>query len=165
MSKHNIYPEFSTNTVARWQKASIHPVAGIRLDPYKEGVKQSFILRSRESNFNFETRQLTFSYDDDIVELYSDKEVNVFRAVNRPAIEAGLLVPYSDTPRQTDTRNALTDEEIAQIASIPQLPKLKKELSQITSLTTLRRIAARIPDSRAKAFDRAVLDRMNELDN
>lgn len=165
MSKHNIYPEFSDQTVERWQKACIHAVAGKRVNPYKDdGVKIDFILRSKEDNFNFETRKLAFSYDDDVIELYSPREVTVFRALNRAAIEAGLLVPYGENKQAIDTRNALTDEQVLAIAEIPQLPKLKKALQDITSVTTLRRIAAKIPESRAKAFDRAVIDRMTALE-
>jgi hypothetical protein len=164
MSRHNVYPEFGDQVVERWQKACIHPIAGTRIDPYRDGSKITFILRSKESNYNFETRVITFSYDDDIVELYTPREVMVFRALNKAAIESGLLVPYGESKQAIDTRNALTDEQVKALAEIPQLPKFKKALGEITAITTLRRIASHVPESRAKAFDRAVIDRMAELD-
>lgn len=164
-SKHNLYPEFGDQVVERWQKACIHPVAGTRLDPYDTtGKRLDFILISAEEDFNFDTRKLTFRYDNDIIELYSAREVTVFRALNQNAIESGLLVPYGNSRAQINTVNALTDEQVLEIAEMSNLLKFRKALAEITSINTLKRILDKVPESRAKAFDRSVMDRMTELE-
>lgn len=163
MSKHNIYPQFTDRIVSRWQKTTIYPIAGKRLDPHDKNKQLDFILRTREENYNFETKQITVVYDDEVLELYSDDEQRLFLALNRAAVEAGLLKPYTETKRAVDETNILSDEQVTALATTANHLKFEAEIKKITSLITLRRIAQEIPDTRSLKFFRVVENRIKEL--
>ena len=164
MSKHNIYPAFSDRIVARWKKVPIYVVSGWRIDPYKPERQITFVLRSEEKYYDFASGKLSFNYETDVIELYSEDEKRVFVQVNRAAIQSGLLVPYNESIQSTDLTNALTDEELSAIGKIAQLTKFKDRINTITSIHTLKRVFDYIPDTRPRTFDKAVRDRITFLE-
>ena len=163
MSRHNVYPQFSTIIVARYQKTTIYPIAGKRLDPYDNKRQIDFILRTDERNYNFETKHVTFVYDSEVVELYSADEVQLFTALNRGLVEAGLLKPYTEQRPEMNMANVLSDEEIYTIANESNHLRFEAALRRITSPITMQRILAQIPDTRAVRFVRIAENRLKEL--
>jgi hypothetical protein len=162
-SKHNVYPEFSDQVVERWQKSTVMAIGGKRLNPYRPDEKLDFLLMSRDEDFNLATRVLTFNYESEIVELYSDREVRLFRSLNKSAIERGLMKPYEELAPAVDTSNVLTDSDIADILNITNHLKLKSRLKQITALHVLTRIKAGITDNHKQWFAKLVEARRLEL--
>lgn len=163
-SVHNIYPEFSDQVVERWQKATIHAVSGTRLDPYQDGKRITFLMMSRDENFSVDTRILAFDYDSDVIELYSEREKKLFAALNRNAIQQGLLKPYAGEAPDVDTTNAISDAELDEILALTVAKDLHIRLQAFTAMPPLRRILDGITDNHKQWFARAVEKRMRELE-
>ena len=163
-SVHNIYPEFSDQVVERWQKATIHAVAGTRLDPYQTGKRITFLMMSRDENFSVETRVLAFDYDSDVIELYSEREKKLFASLNRDAIQRGLLKPYAGEAPDVDTTNALSDEELADILAIATAKELHARLQTLTAMPPLRRLLDGLTDNHKQWFARAIEKRIQEIE-
>ena len=140
MSVHNVYPEFEDLVVARWRKAVIHGVAGIRIDPYKTDARISFLLQSDNDKYDVTTKILTFDYETDVLELYSERESKLFANLNRNAIQRGLLVQYEQSRDAVDTSNAINDDTLAEILEYKNRPQFKKALGAITSSVTIKRL-------------------------
>lgn len=172
-SKNHQFIELSDKVVKRYVRTDIAPITGMRLDPVNPTIRLDWLLATPEENYDFipftsekttQAVQKTFSYHEEVIELYSAQEVRVFEQLNRQLIQAGKLKEYTDTAPALDTSNALTDLQVIKLASIKQLPALKKELLHITSPQTLERIRAT-----AEALDRptsivnAVNTRIQEL--
>ena len=162
-SKHNIYPEFEDQVVERWKKTSIHAVAGMRLNPYHSESRISFLLMSNEDDFNLTTRVLTFNYENEIIELYSEREVLLFKRLNKEIIERGLLVPYTQPAPIVDTTNALTDAEIETMLQSKNPVQLKAKIKNITAASALQRILARTTPDHKQWVIQTLQDRIQEL--
>lgn len=163
MSKHNQYPAFADRVVQRWKKIPIFIVSGWRVNPYKPEQMITFVLRSSEEHFDFTSGKLTFNYETDVLELYSDEECTLFRNANRGIIESGFLVPMLEAPTQTNMENAIPDEGVAEIVQLRRIDEFKDALQRITSKVTLQRILEELPDNKAQSFYKAVVNRMKEV--
>ena len=143
MSTNNIYYNVDTVPVMRYRKTVAHSLSGWRIDPIT-GKQVDFILTSAPLPRDYKYEDLpkmTFKYEYDVVELYSDKEVNLFRRLNRTLFENGLLQEYEGEPEATDFSNMMSDADVIKIAVLPPI-KLQKRLTEITSDVTLHRILA-----------------------
>jgi len=138
MSEYNIYPELSDRMVERWRKTTVHAIAGVRLDPYQEGKRLTFLLQSSQSDFDVSSKTLTFKYDNDVIELYSDAEKRSFKALNKPLFAQGFLAEYTeDTPVVVD--NTYTDSDLQSILKLQKVA-FSKRINEITSWSTLGRM-------------------------
>lgn len=115
-------------------------------------------------NFDPETNTLTFNYDTDVIEIYSEQEDRVFLALNRYLFQNGLIAPYDGTRDSVDMSNALSDAEISDIAGSKNLLNFKKRIKAIDSVTTLQRIKDTTERAdRPISFIRAIEERIKEL--
>lgn len=172
MSNNHQFIAFNDRVVKRYVKTVLYRVSGYRIDPYRPENQLTFLLITPERDLKFvpqenarpKIERMNFSYDDEVLELYSDSEVRIFERLNRATIEAGLLKEYKEETPAINTENMLDDEEIEEIAGIRQLPALRKRLSTITSVITLGRIQNAAHDlNRSVSIIKAVEDRINEL--
>jgi hypothetical protein len=174
-SKNHQYVELSEQVVKRYVRTTLEPITGQRTDPLNPTIRVDWLLATPDKNYTYipytpehttQVRQDAFTYEDEVLELYSPAEVRVFQQLNRSLIEAGKLKEYTDVAPVIDTSNALTDIQVIKLASIKQLPAFRKELTAITSPQTLERVKAM-----AEALDRptsivkAVETRMEEIKN
>src|SRR5690349_1818450 len=88
MSVNHQFPFMDVEPVERWCKTTVSMVSGTRLNPNHalglplgEGEKptETYILRSSDDG---KQTQWVFRYADDVIELYSDREVKQFRRLN-----------------------------------------------------------------------------------
>lgn len=174
MSKNHQFFEFDEQVVQRWVKTVPHMVSGKRFNPYKPSETIDFVLRTNPENFNYDqsskiafpnsSAKITFAYEDEVLELYSDNEVRLFERMNKGLIERGLLKKYVGEATNTDTTNAMSDEEIETVALTTNLLAFKKKLSGITSSVTVERVIAAVKRLDRKAsFVTAAQERKNEL--
>lgn len=172
MSKNHQYLEFEEKIVKRYAKTTNSALTGYRLDPHRPENRINWMLISPKSSFSViwedgkepKIQRIKFSYDDEVIELYSDIEVKLFERLNKAAIENGALRVYTEQAPGIDTTNLLTDPEIEQLATTKQLPSLKKKISTITSIHTLNRVLERVEaHDRPLSVARAIQDRINEL--
>lgn len=163
MSKDTIFVEYADKVFSRYKKTTVGAVAGIRLNP-RDGTRMPFILMSDFKNFDPETNTLTFNYDTDVIEIYSEQEDRVFLALNRYLFQNGLIAPYDGTRDSVDMSNALSDAEISDIAGSKNLLNFKKRIKAIDSVTTLQRIKDTTERAdRPISFIRAIEERIKEL--
>ena len=161
MSKYHQYPEFANTVIARYQKTLPCKLAGIRLNPHNPTERVDFILASHEDKFVNGT--LTFDYDTDVVELYSEQELRMFEALNKKAFQAGKLAPYTDTPQPIETKHALTEETIKALSKYGNKEQFKAKLEEFDSWVPVSRILAYLDENSPEWRRKALLDRMNEL--
>jgi len=130
-SVNNIYLVLTDPPTHRYVKSIPSKIAGVRLDA--DGKNQvGFVLQSQTSG--------EFSYDDEVLEIYSDREDRFLRQVNKGLFKQGLLQPFKGELPDVDMSNVLSDEAIVEIASIRNLPQLQKRLQEITSPFTVKRV-------------------------
>lgn len=172
MSHNHQFIAFDQQIVKKYAKTSVGAMTGYRLDPYRPENRISWLLSSPNRLFTVtwvEGSPATitrngFSYDDEVIELYSDAEVRLFERMNRSAIESGALKVYTENAPVVDTTNVLTDAEIESIATTKQIPSLKKKVAALNSILTLKRILESVEKhDRPMSVARAIQDRINEL--
>lgn len=165
MSVNHQYAEFKDKVVARYRKTVPSMVAGSRLDPYDNKTRIIWLVQTPTNDWSFdENRQIRFSYDYEIIELYSEREVSIFKMDNRKIIESGVIIPTDITEKDVNLSNALTDSDITAIIESPTLAMLEKKLQNVTSVITMSRLqhAAENSDISLK-YMRAIEQRSREL--
>jgi hypothetical protein len=165
MSIHNIYPEFADRVLERWQKAIVGTVAGKRIDPYTENARVDFLLITKEHNFDIATRKVAFVYEDEVIELYTEREVTVFRALNKAAIENGLLKPFEDAPPEVNDTNIYTDAQLLAILNEKNMPTYKGMLKKITAIPVLDRMETLITDDHRQWVLKELIKRRDMIKN
>jgi hypothetical protein len=178
MSVNHQFFEYSDTIAARYVKTVPYSISGWRLDPSNKNNRLSFLLSTPERDLvlknqprlvdgvlsTYALEQNDFSYDEEVLELYSQEESKMFERLNRAAIEKGLLKPFTDKLPEVDTTNFLSDEEIIEIASVMSLSSFKKRISAIDSKPTLSRILEAANNlNRSANIIRAVEDKIDEL--
>lgn len=172
MSHNHQFIAFDDKIVKRYAKTTTNILTGFRLDPYRPENRIDWLLSSPNKLFQViwedgqqpKTIRTGFSYDDEVIELYSDVEVRLFERLNRKAIESGALKLYNEGAPAVDTTNFMTDEEIEAIATTKQLPSIKKKVADIYSQLTLKRILQAVEKhDRPMSVAKAIQDRINEL--
>lgn len=140
MSKQNIYYELSDRVVKRYAKVPVHLVAGVRIDPYDTKNTISWLLMTDASNYDEKTKQRTFVYEDEVIELYSQYEADAFVRLNKKLIERGLLKVYTGSGNSVDETNTMSDDELSQILSIRSNEDFASEVNKLSSSLTLIRL-------------------------
>lgn len=140
MSKDNIFYEFSDRVVKRYAKVPIHIVSGSRVDPHENRRTIPWVLQTRPENFDVKTKQHTFVYEDEVIELYSKFEVDAFLRLNKNLFELGLLKAYDGEQGRVDTSNTMSDTELMEIANLRSNELFSAALDKITSPLTLLRL-------------------------
>jgi hypothetical protein len=173
MSVNHQFIQHEDTIVKRYTKTINSMVSGRRLDPNRPENEMVWLLRSPDGNFRViwtgegdqpRCERIAFSYDDEVVELYSEKEVRLFERQNRKLIESGVLKEYSEISPAIDTTNLLKDEEVEAIATTKQPLSFKKKVSTITSIYTLDRILVAVQaHDRPFSFVKTVQERIKEL--
>lgn len=150
MSISNIYHEFEDRVKEKWIKTVPAKVAGTRLDPYDDRTRITFLLETEEKDFGPDG--VTFDYDNEVIELYSDREVTVFKRANKAQIRAGLLARYDGSPKETETSQAMSDSDLLDIIENAASGKpycrtnFKEELAKINSRYTIGRLRPLLKD-------------------
>lgn len=169
--------EFSDEVKKRYIKRGIGALTGYRLNPrnaVNPNERIDFLLATPETSLDItpygdgeptKHRQVGFSYEDEVLELYTDMEVRSFERMNRLLIENGLLVEYNGTATEVSKANLLSDVELTKIASMKTVAALKKRIATITSVDMLQTILDKMQeiDTVTMAHIRAVKERINEL--
>ena len=169
--------EFSDQVIKRYTKARLQPITGWRLNPQNAvnpNERIEFLLATPESNVEYtpygdgeptKLKQIKFTYEDEVLELYSEQEVRSFERMNRLLIENGLLVEYSDTASAVNTANTLSDVELRKIAKLKLLTSFKTRIADISSVYTLESLITVMEsiDTVTVGQMNAVKERINEL--
>jgi hypothetical protein len=174
MSTNHQFYAFSDDVVERWVKTPVHMVSGKRLNPYNPTEQIDWALRTRRENFNYDrysqrehpdkASKVTFDYEDEVLELYSEVEAKLFRRLNRVLIERGLLKPYKGSARDTDETNIMSDEQVDEFAKTKSFAQFRKRVSEITSPTTLDRLYVAVKaHNRPISFLTVLEDRKNGI--
>ncbi len=130
MSLNNIMLTAENDPVQRYATTVRSKISGERLDPLN-GRPITFILSSSSDDF---------LYEDDVIEIYSDKEHRFFQQANRLFFTNGYLKPYNASAPPLSMANILSDEEVERLASTRTIPAMKKALSLVNSRVSLDRI-------------------------
>ena len=129
-SVNNIFLVNIDPPVKRYVKTVPSKVGGIRFDA--NGKTQiGFILESAAGGF---------SYDSEVLEIYTDREDRAVRQMNKNLFTQGFLKQYNAEAPELDTRNMLSDEDIVEIASLRNIKALEARISDLTSPFTVQRI-------------------------
>lgn len=150
MSENHQYLELQGKDVfARYQKTQVAALALTRPDPHDLSKRAHVLVITPESALRykkdndgydiFDGRE-TVSYDDEVIEIYSEMEDKIFRRLNEKLFADGELVAYEERRTARDTSNALTQSEVVDIANLKNLPLFRSKLKGVTSLITLDRI-------------------------
>jgi hypothetical protein len=172
MSTNHQFIAFDQQIVKRYAKTTSSILTGYRLDPYRPENRIDWLLSSPNANFQVvweegQTPRLIrtgFSYDDEVIELYSDTEVRLFERANRAAIENGALKLYTEDAPAVDMTNFMTDDEVEAIATTKQIPSIKKKIAGVYSTLTLKRILEAVEKhDRPMSVAKAIKERIDEL--
>lgn len=137
----------------KYTKTVDYVVTGWRLDT--DGRQVEFILESPTE---------TFDYEQEVLEIYSEREDKFFRQRNRRLFEKGLIKEFTGEPETVDETNFLTDAEVNEIATIRSSEELKNELNALTSRATVLRIQKAAKEIGRPARIMKVIDtRLSEL--
>lgn len=163
MSANNQFIEYDDQVYARYKKASIGAVSGIRLHPRTQ-ERVGFILLSSLDNFTIETKSLDFNYDTDILEIYSPEEDRLFRKLNAYLFNSGLLIPFEDSKEEIVTTNALADDDLTELVMLKNFKQFESRINKITSRVTLDRARA-VAESKDRPYSyiRAIESRIKVL--
>lgn len=140
MSTNTIYPELADSVYIRYAKVPLHIVSGIRVDPHDPKSRVAWILKTDTSNYNLVTKERTFVYEDEVIELYSKLEHDVFLRVNANLIKNGLLKQYDGEASSVDSTNTVSDAELASLVSIRSNQEFEEKISGFDSVHTLTRL-------------------------
>lgn len=172
--------EFSDQVVKRYTKLHLQPLTGWRLNPRNSvnpNERIEFLLATPEENVHFtpydqdgngeptKVKQIKFTYEDEVLELYTEIEVRSFERMNRLLIENGLLVEYNDVASPINKANTLSDAELRKIAKLKLISAFKTRIADISSVYTLESLLEIMDtiDTVNMAQVRAVKERINEL--
>jgi len=172
--------EFNDQVIKRYTKARLQPLTGWRLNPrnaVNPNERLEFLLTTPEENVEYtpydtvepgeptKVKQVKFTYEDEVLELYTETEVRSFERMNRLLIENGLLVEYNDTASAVNTANTLSDVELRKIAKLKLLSAFKARINDLTSIYTLESLMNIMEsiDTVTVAQMKVVKERINEL--
>ena len=172
--------EYSDQVIKRYTKSRLQPLTGWRLNPrnaVNPNERIEFLLATPEENVQFtpydqdgngeptKVKQVRFTYEDEVLELYTEIEVRSFERMNRLLIENGLLVEYSDVASPVNKANTLSDVELRKIAKLKLLTTFKARVADISSEYTLESLLEIMDtiDTVTMAQVKAVKERINEL--
>jgi hypothetical protein len=70
-STNNIFPELEGKIFKRYSKVPVHMLSGMRPDPYETRKSITWVLQTKDTNYNIKTKKVEFEYEDEVIELYS----------------------------------------------------------------------------------------------
>lgn len=161
-SKNTIFVEYADQVFSRYKKTTVGAVCGKRLSPF-DNSRIDFVLMSNWGKFNPENNRLKFNYETDVIEIYSEQEDKVFRALNAYLFHNGLIAPFDGTRDAVDTSNALGDVEITDLAATKNLLSFKKKISTLNEHNLNRLLEMVKRADRPYSFIRAIQERLEEL--
>lgn len=139
-STNNIFPELEDKVFKRYSKVPVHILSGLRPDPYETRKTIPWVLQTKEENYDNKQKKLTFDYEDEVIELYSQYEVDTFKRLNKAMFDNGYFKEYLGSQAPVNTTNILSDEELLIIADIRSNETFAHELTKLTSSLTLERL-------------------------
>lgn len=177
MSINHQFLEFSDQVKKRYIKRDINALSGYRLNPRNAtnpNDRIDFLLVTPEKSLRItgygdgnptKHEQVDLSYEDEVLELYTDFEVRAFERMNRLLFENGLLIEYDAEAPAINKTNIITDAEIVRLANTKSISALKKRLMEITRVEALKTLLEKMEDvdTATVAHLRAVRERINEL--
>lgn len=153
MSLNNIMMVAESTPLYKYAKTIPSKLSGVRLDP----------VTFKEITFQLESEG-EFNYDNDVIELYNERDHRFFLQANRSFIKNGYLKVHDGDSTPVDLSNVVSDEEIERIASIRTNMQMKKELSKITSKVALARVSDMAHTiGRPKSVIELIEQRMQEI--
>lgn len=129
-TKNNIYA-IAGEPIARYLRVPKHGITGWRLNPEDHDKKIEFELTPIND---------TFDYERDVIEIYSDKELKLFKQANRYLFTQGFLTEYEGEPEPIDTTNMLTDAQVLELASERSIKRIETKLGELTSRVSVKRV-------------------------
>lgn len=171
------FMQFNGEAIKRYAKSRLQPITGWRLNPenaVNPNERIEFLLATPEDNLDFtpygdgeptKIKQHKFTYEDEVLELYTEQEARSFERMNRLLIQNGLLIEYSETMPEIDKSNTLSDIELNKLAKIKTLLAFKTRIAELTSVYTLEKLLDVMDaiDTVTNAQVKAVKERLNEL--
>ncbi len=155
MSKNNIYLMYSEDCFIKYKKSVKHAISGWRIDPESKKEVEFFLVNPSNN----------FSYDDDILEVYSEKENKFMIQRNKYLFEQGMLVEYKGLMSDVDLTNTLTEDEVEIVATIKNIADLKLRLADFDSKVTVGRNLEKAEFvGRPVTFIKSIRSRLEELD-
>jgi len=113
-----------------YRKTTEHAISGWRIDPTNKKEVEFYLVNPKD----------TFSYDDDVLEIYSDKEDKFLIQRNRYLFEQGMLVEFRGNSMEVDMSNVLTDEDVESIATIKTSGDMYTRLQELNSKIAVERV-------------------------
>lgn len=179
-SSNHQFLEFSDRVLKRYVKARLEPLTGWRLNPrnaVNPNERLEFLLATPEDNIDItpydatgnaeptKLKQVKLTYEDEVLELYTDLEVRSFERMNRLLIENGLLIEYNEKEPEINKTNTLSDKELQRIARMKTLSAFSARVAELTSITTLESLLAIMDtvDTVTNAQMKVVREKINEL--
>jgi hypothetical protein len=129
-SVNNIYLVIADEPYKRYVKTIASKVGGVRMDDQMKG-QTGFILESAPDGF---------SYEAEVLEIYSDREDRLLRQANKTLFSNGYLKEFTGQLPELDTTNMLDDDEVDMIAATKNIQVLQKRINELTSPFTVKRI-------------------------
>jgi hypothetical protein len=165
MSVNHQYMQFAGKAIAKYVKTVPYNVSGYRLNPLDLDQRVDFMLSTPDKNFDYETKKVKeFTYDDEVLELYSEREAGSFLRMNRTLIETGLIKEFVGDQAEIKESNFLSDEAVAELVSTKLPAQLKNKLKEIDSLVTLERVLEAAKNKgRAYTIVQVIEARISEL--
>jgi len=173
MSFNHQFVQHADKIIKKYAKTTNKAITGYRLDPNRLENKIDWLLSSPEEAFDViwegkgddvQIVRKSFAYEDEVLELYSQAELDTFKRWNRGLLERGILKEYDGNVPEVDTSNLFTDAQIAEIASTKNILALRKKLSAITSMESINRILAAAESlDRPMSIAKAIQERKREL--
>jgi hypothetical protein len=115
-------------------------LSGMRPDPYETRKSIPWILQSKDKNYNIKAKHLAFEYEDEVIELYSQFEVDTFKRLNKNLFDQGFFKDYHGEQAPVNTTNTISDNELENIANIRSNEAFAVEINKLTSPLTLERL-------------------------
>lgn len=139
-STNNIFPELEGKIFKRYSKVPVHMLSGMRPDPYETRNSIAWILQTKDLNYSIKEKKLTFEYEDEIIELYSQFEVDTFKRLNKKLFDQGFFKEYVGEQSPVNVTNTVSDNELLDIANIRSNEAFAVEINKLTSPLTLERL-------------------------
>jgi len=139
-STNNIFPELEGKIFKRYSKVPVYMLSGNRPDPYETRKSIPWVLQTKDINYDIKTKHLEFDYEDEIIELYSQFEVDTFKRMNKALFDQGFFKEYIGEQVPVNTVNIISDNDLLEIANIRSNEAFAVEINKLTSPLTLERL-------------------------
>jgi hypothetical protein len=139
-STNNIFPELENKIFKRYSKVPVHMISGLRPDPYETRKSIPWVLQTKDENYSIKEKKLIFEYEDEVIELYSQFEVDTFKRLNKSLFDQGFFKEFIGEQAPVNTTNIISDNDLENIANIRSNEAFAVEINKLTSPLTLERL-------------------------